>query len=106
MPVDSARAKIQARVAELGLDMKQISTDGGKNHSYLSQYITKGSPKKLPEDFRRHLAQCLEWEEWQLGGPKAVVERPLSKEELLSSTSPPPGISAVPTPRIKPAKKD
>ncbi len=40
----------------------------GRNSSYLQQYITKGSPRKLEEEDRRKLAQFFGVGESELGG--------------------------------------
>jgi phage repressor protein C with HTH and peptisase S24 domain len=41
-----------------------------RNPTYLQQYITKGSPRKLEEEDRRVLARFLGLDEHRLGGPK------------------------------------
>jgi len=50
----------------------------GRNSTYLQQYVTKGSPRKLEEDDRRKLAQFLGLDEADLGGPqeKSYVKYP------------------------------
>ena len=42
----------------------------GRNSSYLQQYITKGSPRKLEEEDRRTLAQFFGVDEAALGAPE------------------------------------
>lgn len=62
------------RLAELakarGTSLASLSRMLSRNPTYLQQYITKGSPKKLEEDDRRVLAQFLGVDESELGGPK------------------------------------
>jgi len=60
------------RLAELGREkgssLAALSRMLGRNPSYLQQYITKGSPRKLEEDDRRKLAQFFGISEAELGG--------------------------------------
>ncbi len=53
-----------------GSSLAALSRMIGRNGTYLQQYITKGSPRKLEEGDRRKLAQFLGVDESQLGGPK------------------------------------
>lgn len=39
----------------------------GRNPAYLRQYLRPGTPRRLPEDERRHLAKCLDIDERELG---------------------------------------
>src|SRR5690606_29086352 len=59
------------RLAELaqgsGSSLAALSRMLGRNASYLQQYITKGSPRKLEEDDRRKLAQFFGVSEAELG---------------------------------------
>jgi phage repressor protein C with HTH and peptisase S24 domain len=57
--MDRVRQLILDRLAELGLDRKEISKAIGRNPTYLSQYIVRGSPKQLPEEEREKLAAIL-----------------------------------------------
>lgn len=40
-------------------DLKSLSLEVGRNHAYLQQYITRGTPRVLPEDVRAKLAGLL-----------------------------------------------
>ncbi|WP_340586590.1 S24 family peptidase [Erythrobacter alti] len=60
-----------ARAARIkGSSLAALSRMIGRNGTYLQQYITKGSPRKLEEDDRRRLAQFLGLDESELGGPQ------------------------------------
>ncbi len=62
------------KLAELakgrGVSLAALSRMLSRNPTYLQQYITKGSPKKLEEQDRRVLAQFLGVDQAVLGGPK------------------------------------
>ena len=62
------------RLAELagqrGASLAALSRMIGRNSSYLQQYITKGSPRKLEEDDRRRLADFFAVHEAELGAPE------------------------------------
>lgn len=64
------REKLAELVREQGASLASLSRMLSRNPTYLQQYITKGSPKKLEEDDRRVLAQFLGVSESELGGPK------------------------------------
>lgn len=53
-----------------GSSLAALSRMIGRNGTYLQQYITKGSPRKLEEEDRRKLAQFLGVSESELGAPK------------------------------------
>ena len=55
---------------ERGSSLAALSRMIGRNSSYLQQYITKGSPRKLEEDDRRVLAQFFGVDEGALGAPE------------------------------------
>jgi len=44
---------------EGNLNLKQLSRALGRNDAYLQQYLTRGSPRQLPETVRAHLALLL-----------------------------------------------
>lgn len=62
------------RLAELaggrGVSLAALSRMIGRNSSYLQQYITKGSPRKLEEDDRRRLAEFFAVGQAELGAPE------------------------------------
>jgi hypothetical protein len=63
---------VRKRLAELaeerGVSLAALSRLIDRNGSYLHQFITKGSPRKLAEDDRRLLAQFFGVAEAELGG--------------------------------------
>lgn len=56
---DRARARLAQLVSESGTDFKTLSLKIGKNHAYLQQYVTRGTPRALPEEVRAKLASHL-----------------------------------------------
>ena len=53
-----------------GSSLAALSRMIGKNQTYLQQFISKGSPRKLEEDDRKMLARFLGLDESSLGGAK------------------------------------
>ena len=66
------REKLSELVRERGSSLAALSRMLGRNASYLQQYITKGSPRKLEEIDRRRLAQFFGIAETELGGPEEI----------------------------------
>jgi phage repressor protein C with HTH and peptisase S24 domain len=64
------RETLSELVRERGSSLAALSRMLGRNPSYLQQYVTKGSPRKLEEDDRRKLAQFFGVAEPVLGGPE------------------------------------
>jgi phage repressor protein C with HTH and peptisase S24 domain len=64
------REKLSDLVRERGSSLAALSRMIGRNSSYLQQYITKRSPRKLEEEDRRRLAQFFGIGESELGGPE------------------------------------
>ena len=64
------REKLAELAKERGTSLASLSRMLSRNPTYLQQYITKGSPKKLEEEDRRVLAKFFGVDESQLGGPK------------------------------------
>ena len=64
------REKLSELVRERGSSLAALSRMLGRNASYLQQYVTKGSPRKLEEEDRRRLAQFFGVAESALGGPE------------------------------------
>jgi len=60
--VDAAKAR--------GASLSALSRMLGRNTTYLQQFVTKGSPRKLEEEDRQKLAQFLGVEEAKLGAPQ------------------------------------
>jgi len=61
------RERLSALARERGSSLAALSRMLGRNPSYLQQFITKGSPRKLEEDDRRKLAQFFGVGEGELG---------------------------------------
>ncbi|WP_121116715.1 S24 family peptidase [Croceibacterium ferulae] len=55
---------------EKGTSLAALSRMLGRNATYLQQYISKGSPRKLEEEDRRRLAQFFNVDESRLGAPE------------------------------------
>jgi phage repressor protein C with HTH and peptisase S24 domain len=66
------REKLAELVRERGSSLAALSRMLGRNATYLQQYITKGSPRKLEEIDRRRLAQFFGIAESDLGGPEEI----------------------------------
>ncbi len=66
------REKLADLVREKGNSLAALSRMIGRNPSYLQQYITKGSPRKLEEEDRRKLAQFFGISESDLGAPEDI----------------------------------
>lgn len=66
--LDSVRRLILQRMREKKLSLADLSRVVGRNEAYMHQFTYRGSPKKLPEDTRRILAQVLELDEAALRG--------------------------------------
>jgi phage repressor protein C with HTH and peptisase S24 domain len=66
------RERLAALARERATSLAKLSQMLGRNGSYLQQYITKGSPRKLEEEDRRRLAQFFGVAEAELGGPEEI----------------------------------
>ena len=64
------REKLFELARDRGNSLAALSRMLGRNASYLQQYITKGSPRKLEEVDRRRLAQFFGVAEAELGAPE------------------------------------
>lgn len=65
-----ARERLAELAKERGTSLASLSRMLGRNTTYLQQYISKGSPRKLEEDDRRKLAKFFAVPETELGGAK------------------------------------
>jgi phage repressor protein C with HTH and peptisase S24 domain len=70
-----AREKLSELARERGHSLAALSRMLGRNASYLQQYITKGSPRKLEEIDRRRLAQFFGVAESDLGAPEEISSK-------------------------------
>ncbi|MDF1625636.1 MAG: S24 family peptidase [Parvibaculaceae bacterium] len=66
---DSVGDTLERLLKARGITMKAASLKLGKTHSYIQQFITRGKPKKLPEDVRHGLARLLDIDERELRHP-------------------------------------
>lgn len=66
------RARLQRLAGDKRVSLASLSAMIGRNSSYLQQYITKGSPRKLEEGDRRRLAEFFGVGEAELGGPEEI----------------------------------
>lgn len=57
--MDPIRALILRLSADRDIPLKALSLGAGKNASYMQQFITRESPKQLPEDVRHRIAGLL-----------------------------------------------
>ena len=64
------RERLSRLAGERGSSLAALSRMLGRNGTYLQQFITKGSPRKLEEEDRRKLAQFFGVSEAELGGPE------------------------------------
>ncbi len=82
---DPVRARLLELSQERGASLASLSELIGRNASYLQQFITKGSPRKLAETDRRTLAQFLGADERELGAPESS-ESSLIKDKSYNGT--------------------
>ena len=61
------RLALKRRAVERGFSLAALSARIGRNAAYLQQYVERGTPRRLPEDDRRHLAIVLNVDERELG---------------------------------------
>ena len=83
---EEVREAIRNRIAERGLDMKALSLQLGRAHSYLQQFLNRGTPRELKESDRAKLAEMLGLDETELGAsPKLrlVSDNPAAKFTLV-----------------------
>lgn len=80
--MDEMRRKILEAAQNKGIDLKELSLRIGKNHAYMQQFITRGSPKKLSEEDRAVVSQMLGIPEVELGAPIMNVDGTLRAGSL------------------------
>lgn len=68
----NSRERLAVLAQERGSSLAALSRMLGRNPSYLQQYITKGSPKKLEEEDRRKLARFFDVAESDLGASEEI----------------------------------
>lgn len=73
---DAVRALILRLSKEKGVSLKEMSEAAGKNHAYLQQFVTRDSPRDLPEDVRAVVASMLGIDEQILAPAGRMLARP------------------------------
>ncbi len=68
--MSNPREKLRELARERHSSLAALSTMIGRNPTYLQQFISKGSPRKLEEQDRRMLSEFLGVPESDLGGPE------------------------------------
>ena len=88
--MDSVRALVVGRLAEIGETLKSASEKLGRNHAYLQQFVQRGTPARLPEDVRRELAALLGVDEAALRGEAPARRRDAPPREAVGLREPQP----------------
>ena len=58
-PLQNPRVRLPQLAIEQGRSLSSLSATIGRNPAYLRQFVTRGSPRRIPEEERRHLAIVL-----------------------------------------------
>ena len=66
-PRDRPCQIIRDRVAARGLSLSSFSVLAGRNVAYLQQFVRRGTPRRLLEDVRLHVAMALDLDETAIG---------------------------------------
>lgn len=66
-PPSDPRTALVAAASRNGMSLAHLSLTIGRNAAYLQQFVKSGSPKRLPEQERRHLAIYMGIDERELG---------------------------------------
>lgn len=85
---DPVRKLIFEKLIERNLSMKEVSLRIGMSHSYLQQFLKRGSPRQLGENERAKLAVILGVPEDALRGPSPLL--PAKEYHRLSGSIVPP----------------
>ena len=72
--MDDVRRLVLDKSRELEITLKDMSESVGKSHSFISQFITRGTPRHQQEDVRNKLAKMLGVSEELLRGRDLDVE--------------------------------
>jgi hypothetical protein len=65
--MQTPRVRLPELAKEQGRSLASLSTMRGRSAAYLNQFVTPGSPRRLPEEERRHLSIVLNVDERELG---------------------------------------
>ncbi len=66
-PLPDPRHIIRDRAAARGLSLASLFLLAGRNVAYLQQFVGRGTPRRLPEDVRLHVAMALDLDETTIG---------------------------------------
>ncbi len=61
--IQEVKNRVKQLVIEKGLSFNNLSISLGKNATYLQQFVTRKSPRRLDEEFRKKLAAILQVDE-------------------------------------------
>lgn len=61
--IQEVKNRVKQLVIEKGLSFNNLSVSLGKNATYLQQFVTRKSPRRLDEEFRKKLAAILQVDE-------------------------------------------
>lgn len=78
-------------------DYKNVSEDIGKNHSYIQQFITRGTPKQLSEDVRQSLADLFGTTEdqFKIGATSIRVSKKSSSQKVHKAVAANTGVAQI-----------
>ncbi|MFC0305272.1 hypothetical protein ACFSTI_19785 [Rhizorhabdus histidinilytica] len=82
---DTVRRTVVRLVRDQGLDLASVSRMIGRNDAYLQQFVKRGTPRRLPEQERLHLAIALNVDERELGARDPWAP-PVNRAGLLSES--------------------
>src|SRR5438270_711308 len=82
MHLDPVRARVLKLIEERRTDLKHVSLAIHRNAAYLHQFVFRGTPKVLPEDVRRALAEQLDIDEDTLRHRKVPPRKPRLKPNV------------------------
>ena len=72
MTTDDPRYRLLALAQVRNVSLSELSRLIARNHTYLQQFVRKGSPRKLEETDRRTLARFFGIDEAELGAPEDI----------------------------------
>lgn len=79
---DPVRLTLKRRLAQLDMNMSELSVSIGKNRAYIQQFLRRGNPYALPEDVRAKIAHILQLPEDDLRHFPRVETQPPSPTAL------------------------
>jgi phage repressor protein C with HTH and peptisase S24 domain len=75
MVTEDPRMRLQQLSRQRGVSLAQLSTLIGRNTTYLQQFVTKGSPRRLSEADRRTLAEFFGVGQVELGATEEIYRK-------------------------------